>query len=97
MRGLIQTSGLDLNDHDETYLANFLHAHMKGNTIFAVRLLSYLMPGHQNIPYLSSLSLVSELKNMTIPPTLSDLLTIEINALPLHTRDFLIRASCVGK
>ena len=97
MRGLIETSGLALNDKDETCLAEFLHKHTNGNTIFAVRLLSYLIFREQNTSYPSAQSLVSNLENIPIPPTLNDLLTIEINALPLYIRDFLIRASCVGK
>jgi len=95
MRGLIDSSRLDLDQKGLNRLAKFLHTHTDGNTFFAVRLLDYLLSVRQeNILWFDpSSQLISELEKI---PTLEDLLAIEINALPLLSRDVLIRAACIG-
>ncbi|KAL9179687.1 hypothetical protein ACHAXT_008977 [Thalassiosira profunda] len=92
MRGLVDSSGLDLTPDDATRIAEWLQEHSKGNTFFAVRLLGYLLFRNDAKPA----QIVDTLESMSIPPTLEDLLSIEIRALPPFTRDALIRASCIG-
>ena len=93
MVSLIHSSGLELDRDDSKQMAKFLARHTGGNTFFAVRLLNYVIFRHKNV---DRRRLVSALNEIFIPPTLDDLLTIEINCLPPLARDFLVRASCIG-
>jgi len=94
MRGLIESSGLEIDAEGAEILAKFLQKHSNGNTFFAVRLLDYILFRHY-VQHPSS-HLISELEKISIPPTLEDLLAIEIDALPPLTKDALIWASCIG-
>lgn len=91
MVSLVDSSGLDFDKEDSQVTAEFLAQHTAGNTFFAVRLLNYLISRHKNVPRRRLVSALNDL-----PPTLDDLLSIEINCLPPLARDLLIRASCIG-
>ena len=91
----VETRGLfhlNVDNYGATVWSDFLYSHTNGHTFFAVRLSRYLL----SLDGIDKTSLQNELERLSIPPTLNDLLELEINELPPFARDLLLRASCIG-